>query len=56
MYLSDSLTEVLGTISALASISANTYVVVGYEPKDIIGSSSFDWMHPDEVELAKQLH
>ncbi|KAF8527524.1 hypothetical protein BU17DRAFT_73932 [Hysterangium stoloniferum] len=27
-----------------------------YEPHEIIGSSSFAWIHPDEVEAAKQLH
>ena len=28
----------------------------GYEPRDIIGTSSFDWIRPDEVEAAWQLH
>ena len=28
----------------------------GYKLRDIIGTSSFDWIHLDEVEVAQQLH
>lgn len=30
--------------------------VLGFDPDDTMGTSSFDWIHPDEVEAARQLH
>ncbi|KAF8587596.1 hypothetical protein K439DRAFT_811587 [Ramaria rubella] len=37
-------------------LSPSLTEVLGYDPVDIIGTSSFDWIHPDEVEAARQLH
>lgn len=56
LYLSPSLTEVLGKIQQEVSSCCANFIFVGYEPRDIIGTSSFDWIHPDEVEAARKLH
>ncbi|KIJ26687.1 hypothetical protein M422DRAFT_785173, partial [Sphaerobolus stellatus SS14] len=37
-------------------LSPSLTEVLGFEPGDVLGTSSFDWMHPDEVEVVKQLH
>lgn len=37
-------------------LSPSLTEVLGFEPGDVLGTSSFDWMHPEEVETVKQLH
>ncbi|KIJ38085.1 hypothetical protein M422DRAFT_259233 [Sphaerobolus stellatus SS14] len=37
-------------------LSPSLTEVLSFEPSDVLGPSSFDWMHPDEVETVKQLH
>ncbi|KIJ28482.1 hypothetical protein M422DRAFT_270259 [Sphaerobolus stellatus SS14] len=37
-------------------LSPSLTEVLGFEPGDVLGQSSFDRMHPDEVETVKQLH
>jgi PAS domain S-box-containing protein len=36
--------------------SASVEDVLGYEPEEVVGSSCFDYFHPDELPFARDKH
>lgn len=36
--------------------SASIEDVLGYEPEEVVGSSCFDYFHPDELPFARDKH
>lgn len=37
-------------------VSESISEILGYEPEDLVGKTSYLIFHPDEVELVRQVH
>ncbi|CAA7262891.1 unnamed protein product [Cyclocybe aegerita] len=56
LYMTDSVTELLGAPIDHVSLQPPLTVMAGYEPSDLIGQPSLDLVHPDEFPSIRQLH